>query len=103
MATLPGLRRRHLRTPNKEARYGSETPMHELIFTRNACYVRYLTDTSRWATKLKGVVVHSTGANNSYLNRYVGPDDGIVGKNRFANCWNQPSVKKRAEEELDIR
>lgn len=69
-------------------------PMHELIFTRNDCFVRYLKDVKRWTMKPKGIVVHSTGANNPMLNRYVGPDDGIVGKNRYANYWNQPGVKK---------
>ena len=32
-----------------------------------------------------GVMVHSTGANNPYLRRYVQPDDGELGKNRYDN------------------
>lgn len=35
-------------------------------------------------------MVHSTGANNPNLKRYVGPDDGLLGKNRYNNHWNQP-------------
>lgn len=40
----------------------------------------------------KGVMVHSTGANNPNLKRYVGPDDGLLGKNLFGNHWNKPKV-----------
>jgi hypothetical protein len=34
-------------------------------------------------------MVHSTGANNPSLKRYVGPDDGLLGKNQYNNHWNQ--------------
>ena len=34
-------------------------------------------------------MVHSTGANNPTLKRYVGPDDGLLGKNLYNNHWNQ--------------
>jgi hypothetical protein len=37
----------------------------------------------------KGIMVHSTGANNPNLKRYVGPDDGLLGKNLYNNHWNQ--------------
>ena len=37
----------------------------------------------------KGIMVHSTGANNPYLNRYVSPDDGLLGPNLYGNHWNQ--------------
>ncbi|MGN1367807.1 MAG: SH3 domain-containing protein [Aristaeellaceae bacterium] len=37
-----------------------------------------------------GVQVHSTGANNPYLKRYVGPDDGRLGRNQYGNHSNQP-------------
>lgn len=37
----------------------------------------------------KGIMVHSTGANNPWLKRYVGPDDGLLGKNQYNNHWNQ--------------
>ena len=42
--------------------------------------------------KPSGIVVHSTGANNPYLKRYVGPDDGILGKNQYGNHWNKASA-----------
>lgn len=41
-----------------------------------------------------GIVVHSTGANNPYIKRYVGPDDGILGKNQYNNHWNSDKAKK---------
>lgn len=44
--------------------------------------------------KPSGIVVHSTGANNPYLKRYVGPDDGILGKNQYGNHWNKASANK---------
>lgn len=41
-----------------------------------------------------GIVVHSTGANNPYLKRYVGADDGIIGVNQYNNHWNKPNATK---------
>ena len=38
----------------------------------------------------KGIMVHSTGANNPRLSRYVGPNDGYLGVNPHNNHWNQP-------------
>lgn len=57
--------------------------LRKLIFTNNACY-----KAGRKIT-VKGIMVHSTGANNPWLNRYVGPDDGLLGKNKYNNHWNQ--------------
>jgi N-acetylmuramoyl-L-alanine amidase len=51
--------------------------------TNNACYKAGRTITP------KGIMVHSTGANNPNLKRYVGPDDGLLGKNQYNNHWNQ--------------
>lgn len=36
----------------------------------------------------KGIMVHSTGANNADLKRYVQPDDGLLGVNGNNNHWN---------------
>jgi len=36
-------------------------------------------------------MVHSTGANNPKLSRYVGPDDGLLGENPNGNHWNTPT------------
>jgi len=38
---------------------------------------------------VQGIMIHSTGANNPYLNRYVAPDDGLLGQNLYNNHWNQ--------------
>lgn len=56
--------------------------LHKLIFTENACYKAGKKIT------VKGIMVHSTGANNSNLRRYVGPDDGLLGENQYNNHWN---------------
>ena len=56
--------------------------LHKLIFTENACY-----KAGRNIT-VKGIMVHSTGANHPWLKRYVGPDDGLLGKNQYNNHWN---------------
>ena len=57
---------------------------HQLLLTKNNCYKNYQKHTVR------GILVHSTGANNPYLKRYIGPDDGLLGKNPNGNHWNQP-------------
>ena len=56
--------------------------LNKLILTKNACYISGKTITP------KGIMVHSTGANNPNLKRYVGPDDGKLGKNANGNHWN---------------
>lgn len=57
--------------------------LRKLLLTNNACYKAGKTITP------KGIMVHSTGANNPWLKRYVGPDDGLLGKNQYNNHWNQ--------------
>ena len=56
------------------------------ILTENDCYRRGARITP------KGVMVHSTGANNPWLRRYVQPDDGRLGKNAYDNDWNRPGL-----------
>jgi len=56
--------------------------LRKLILTENACYKAGKKIT------VKGIMVHSTGANNPWLKRYVGPDDGLLGKNQYNNHWN---------------
>ena len=43
-----------------------------------------------------GVQVHSTGAKNSYLKRYVQPDDGRIGRNKNGNSHNRPGLTECA-------
>ena len=56
--------------------------LYKLILTENACYK------AGRKIAVKGIMVHSTGANNPTLKRYVGPDDGRLGKNQYNNHWN---------------
>lgn len=60
--------------------------LRKLIFTNCDAYKAGVRFTP------KGVMVHSTGANNPWLSRYVGPDDGVVGKNQYNNHWNMSGV-----------
>lgn len=57
-----------------------------LLFTKSDCYK------ANRKMKPKGIVVHSTGVNNTSLKRYLGPDDGRVGKNSHDNHWNRPGM-----------
>lgn len=56
--------------------------LHKCYATNNACY--------KAAKKItpKGIMVHSTGANNPNLRRYVQPDDGLLGVNLNGNSYN---------------
>jgi len=60
--------------------------LRELFLTHNACYKAGRNIVPR------GIMVHSTGANNPWLRRFVGPDDGLLGRNRHNNHWNRASV-----------
>lgn len=60
--------------------------LQKLIFTNNDCYKK-----NRSIIPC-GIMVHSTGANNPWLKRYVGPDDGKLGKNKNNNHWNVPGL-----------
>lgn len=59
-------------------------------------YKHYFTNTDCYKAAViqepKGVQVHSTGANNPYLKRYVQPDDGRLGKNNNKNDHNRPGL-----------
>ena len=56
--------------------------LHKLFLTKNERYMR------GGKMKVVGGFLHSTGANNKKLNRYVGPDDGLLGPNPYGNHWN---------------
>lgn len=60
--------------------------LKKCLLTKNDCYKK--------GTKMtpKGIVVHSTGANNPYLKRYVQPDDGLLGVNKNNNSWNRSGL-----------
>jgi N-acetylmuramoyl-L-alanine amidase len=57
--------------------------LHKQLLTKNECYSKGVSITP------VGVMVHSTGANNPNLKRYVQPDDGLLGTNNAGNDFNQ--------------
>ena len=57
--------------------------IYRRIFYNSACYQ------SGTPITPKGIQVHSTGANNPWLKRYVQPDDGRIGKNTNNNDHNR--------------
>lgn len=59
--------------------------LYTQLLTHNDCYLKGLT------IKPQGVMVHSTGANNPWLRRYVAPDDGRLGE-PSSRHWNQGGV-----------
>lgn len=59
--------------------------LYSQLLTHNDCYIKGRT------IKPKGVMVHSTGANNPWLRRYVAPDDGRLGT-PSSRHWNQSGV-----------
>ncbi|MBR5272350.1 MAG: N-acetylmuramoyl-L-alanine amidase [Clostridia bacterium] len=57
--------------------------LYEVMATKSPCYKEAR------AINPSGIVVHSTGANNPYLKRYVQPDDGQLGVNVYNNSVNR--------------
>jgi len=74
--------------------------LKKCILTANDCYKqgKKITD-----SKPVGIVVHSTGANNPYIKRYVQPLKSYpdhqqiiedLGTNTYGNHWNQSNIEK---------
>lgn len=59
--------------------------LYTQLLTHNSCYIK------GEHIKPRGVMVHSTGANNPYLRRYIAPDDGRLGT-PSPRHWNQGGV-----------
>ncbi len=57
--------------------------IRKCILTENDCFKAGRT------IKPQGIMMHSTGANNPYLKRYVQPNDGYIGENPNNNHWNR--------------
>ena len=53
------------------------------ILEKNDCYIVGA------EMKVAGIMLHSTGANNPKVSRYV-PGSDIIGYNKYNNHWNQP-------------
>lgn len=62
--------------------------LRKRILSNNDCYKAGKT------IDVKGLMLHSTGANNTKVSRYVGPDDGKLGKNPNNNDWNRSGISK---------
>lgn len=60
--------------------------IYRYYFTDADCYKSHVEQTPL------GIQVHSTGANNPYLKRYVGPNDGRLGENKYQNYHNRPGL-----------
>lgn len=76
---------------NGKMKYNENNKPLVCMMTQSTCYKGTSTMTP------KGVLWHSTGANNPTLKRYVQPDDNaankdelikIIGKNQYGNDWN---------------
>ena len=61
--------------------------LRKQLLTKNDCY-----KANRKITP-KGIMVHSTGANNPNVSRYV-PGDAVLGKNLYNNHWDKGDVQK---------
>lgn len=59
--------------------------LHQCYLTHNDCY------RAGKAMRPQGVMVHSSGANNPRLSRYVAPNDGLLGEPAMRH-WNQPGI-----------
>ena len=57
--------------------------------TRNECYRAGRT------IRPHGIMVHSTGANNPSVARYV-PGDDVIGRNQYGYDWDRPGLEKCA-------
>ena len=86
-------------------KYDSGAPL-VCMMTQSTCYRQ----TSRMT--IKGVLWHSTGANNPWLKRYVQPDDNapdreellaLLGKNPYNNDWNHKEVQAGLNAWVGIR
>lgn len=60
---------------------------YQQLATANPCYKKNVK-----RAKTTHLILHSTGANNPTLKRYVTPDDGYLGNNPNGNGWNNPSA-----------
>ena len=61
--------------------------LRKQYLTKNDCYRAGRT------IRPQGVMVHSTGANNPSVARYV-PGDDVIGRNQYANDWDRTGLNK---------
>lgn len=79
-------------------KYNESNKPIECIMTHSTCY----NGTTKFTDGIKGILIHSTGANNPYIKRYVQPYEtdanykeliSILGKNKNGNDWNHVTRK----------
>lgn len=77
-------------------KYSNSNKPMVCMMTQSTCY------RGTGQMSVKGILWHSTGANNPQLRRYVQPDDNAsnrselltkIGKNQYGNDWNHISVE----------
>lgn len=61
--------------------------LRQQFLTKNTCY-----KTGRYIG-VRGIMIHSTGANNPKVSRYV-PGDAEMGRNKAGNHWDNPGIEK---------
>ena len=61
--------------------------LQKQYLTKNDCY------RAGMAIRPQGIMVHSTGANNPSVARYV-PGDDVIGRNQYGNDWDRPGLEK---------
>lgn len=75
-------------------KYSRENPPLQCFMRQSTWYK------SVGTVPVQGVLIHSTGANNPYISRYVQPDDNapdraellsLIGVNKNGNDWNHTS------------
>lgn len=67
----------------KELNGGGFLTFYQQLAVNNPCYQKNIV-----RSKTTHLILHSTGANNPTLKRYVTPDDGYLGVNPYNNGWN---------------
>ena len=60
--------------------------LQQQYLTKNDCYRAGRT------IQPQGVMVHSTGANNPSVARYV-PGNDVIGRNQYGNDWDRPGLE----------
>ena len=72
-------------TMKNRQKVGDPMNLNKVLATKNRCYL------ANRKMKPKGILMHSTGANNPNLRRYVAPDDGKLGTPSTEH-WNQSKI-----------
>ena len=69
--------------------------LYKQLLIHNSCYI------AGKVLNPVGVMVHSTGADNPNLSRYI-PGDDIIGRNTTGNHWDQTNAQWREKFGKDL-